>query len=61
MRFFLFSVIDTYQNQMESRYQEKSMLTDLFTQNKFWGWAGLTAIAICIGIIIWSFYPQDEE
>ncbi len=60
MKYFLLSVIDTYQNQMESKYQEQSILTDLFTQNKFWGWMGLTAIAICIAIIIWSFYPQDE-
>ncbi len=45
---------------MEARYQEKSMLTNLFIENKFWGWAGLTTIAICIGIILFSFYPKDE-
>ena len=60
MKYFLFLVLDAYQNQMETRYQEQSMLTNLFTQNKFWGWTGLTAIAISIGIILWSFYPKDE-
>ena len=60
MKSFLLSVVDTYQNQMEARYEEKSMLTNLFTENKFFGWAGLTAIAISIGIILWSFYPYDE-
>jgi len=27
----IFQVIDSYQYEMESRYQEKSMLTNLFT------------------------------
>jgi len=61
MKCFLLSVVDAYQNQMEASYQEKSMLTNLFTENKFWGWTGLTAIAISIGIILWSFYPNDEK
>ncbi len=61
MKRFLFLVVDTLQNQMEAKYQEKSMLTDLFIENKFWGWVGLTGIAISIGIIIWSFYPNDES
>ncbi|KGG22618.1 hypothetical protein EV08_0033 [Prochlorococcus marinus str. SS2] len=54
-------VVDIYQNQMEARYQEKSMLTNLFTENKLWGWFGLTLITISIGIILWSFYPKDES
>ena len=60
MKNLLLLVVDTYQNQMEANYQEKSMLTNLFTENKFWGWIGLTAIAISIGIVLWSFYPNDE-
>ena len=60
MKHFFFSVIDAYQNEMEARYHEKSMLTNLFIENKFWGWAGLTAVAISIGIILWSFYPKDN-
>ena len=34
-------VLDSYQYQMESSYQEKSSLTNLFTENKFIGWLGL--------------------
>ena len=60
MKQLFFSLIDTYQNKMESRYQEQSMLTDLFTENKFWGWFGLTLIVVAIGIVLWSFYPNDE-
>ena len=36
----IFQVIDSYQYEMESRYQEKSMLTNLFTEHKFIGWLG---------------------
>ena len=60
MKNIFFAVVDTYQNQMESSYQEKSMLTNLFTENKFWGWVGLTTIVVSIGIVLWSFYPNDE-
>ncbi len=59
MQRILVLVVDTYQNQMEAQYQEKSMLTNLFIEEKLWGWTGLTAITICIGIILWSFYPKD--
>ena len=61
MKYLIFLVIDTYQNQMEANYQEKSMLTNLFTENKFWGWVGLSAIAFSIVVIIWSFYPKDDK
>ena len=54
-----FSIVDTYQNSMEASYQEKSMLTNLFIENKFWGWMGLTTIVISLGIFFWSFYPKD--
>ncbi len=56
---FLFYVI---QYEMESKYQEKSMLTDLFTENKFWGWAGLLAIFLS-GCLIFIFQVRiwDEE
>ncbi|WP_036901883.1 MULTISPECIES: hypothetical protein [Prochlorococcus] len=60
MKNAFFLVVDTYQNQMEAQYSEVSMLTNLFTENKFFGWAGLAAIAIAIGVILWSFYPEDE-
>ena len=60
MKYFLLMIVDTYQNKMEASYQEQSMLTNLFIENKLWGWVGLTAITICIGIILLSFYPTDE-
>ena len=37
----IFLVLDSYQYQMESSYQETSSLTNLFTENKFIGWLGL--------------------
>ena len=44
----IFLVLDSYQYQMESSYQEKSMLTNLFTENKFIGWLGLFIIFFSI-------------
>ena len=51
------------QYEMEAKYQEKSMLTDLFTQNKFLGWTGLFTIFFAVCAIF--FYQirswEDEE
>ena len=55
-----FLVVNTFQNQIESSYQGKSILTNLVTQNKFLGWTRLTVIAIAIGTFLWSFYPKYE-
>tara|TARA_B100000131_G_C17973665_1_gene555540 strand:+ start:145 stop:333 length:189 start_codon:yes stop_codon:yes gene_type:complete len=60
MRRLLLLVIDAYQNQMEANYHEESLLTNLFIEDKFWGWTGLTIIVVCLGIFFWSFYPGDE-
>ena len=46
------------QNEMDARYVEKSSLTNLFTENKFWGWAGLLLIFVAIAAI---FYFQFQE
>ena len=46
------------QNEMDSRYVEQSSLTNLFTENKFWGWAGLLSIFVAISAI---FYFQFQE
>ena len=50
------------QNEMDARYQEKSMLTNLFTEHKFWGWAGLLLIfmAIC-AIFYFQFQAWENE
>ncbi len=46
------------QNNMEASYVEKSSLTNLFTEHKFWGWAGLLSIFVSIAAI---FYFQFQE
>ena len=54
----IFQVIDNYQYEMESRYQEKSMFTNLFTEHKFIGWLGLFIIFLSIFAI---FFFQAED
>ena len=55
------------QNEMDARYVEKSSLTNLFTENKFWGWAGLLLIFVAIAAIFyfqfqaWEQEDQEEE
>ena len=34
-------------------YAEKSQLTDLFTEHKFWGWIGLLTIFILICLVLY--------
>ncbi len=46
------------QNEMDSKYIEQSSLTNLFTEHKFWGWAGLLSIFVAICAI---FYFQFQE
>ena len=55
-------VIDSYQYQMESSYQEKSMLTNLFTENKFLGWFSLFLIFFSIfSIFIFQFFEWENK
>ena len=50
------------QNEMDARYQEKSMLTDLFTEHKFLGWAGLLLIFVAIcAILYFQFQAWEQE
>ena len=59
---YIFSVLDTYQYQMESRYQEKSSLTNLFTEHKFIGWLGLFIVFFSIfAIIIFQFLEWESK
>ena len=55
----------TIQYDMDANYQENSMLTDLFTEHKFWGWAGLLLIFITICVILFfqvrSWEEEDQE
>ena len=58
----IFLVIDSYQYQMESKYQETSSLTNLFTENKFLGWLGLFIIFFSIfAIIIFQFLEWESN
>ena len=45
------------QNEMDAKYVEKSSLTNLFTEHKFLGWAGLLSIFVAIAAI---FYFQFQ-
>ena len=59
---YIFLVIDSYQNQMESRYQENSYLTNLFTEHKFIGWLGLFIVFFSIfAIIIFQFLEWESN
>ena len=58
----IFIVLDSYQYQMESRYQEKSSLTNLFTENKFIGWLALFIVFFSIfAIIIFQFLEWESN
>ena len=58
----IFQVIDSYQYQMESKYQETSSLTNLFTENKFLGWLGLFIIFFSIfAIIIFQYLDWESN
>ena len=58
----VFQVLDSYQYQMESKYQESSSLTNLFTENKFLGWLGLFIVFFSIfAIIIFQFLEWESK
>ena len=58
----IFLVLDSYQYKMESRYQETSSLTNLFTENKFLGWLGLFIVFFSIfAIIIFQFLEWESN
>ena len=57
-----FLVLDSYQYQMESRYQETSSLTNLFTEHKFMGWLALfIAFFSIFAIIIFQFLEWESN
>ena len=49
------------QNEMDARYVEQSSLTNLFTEHKFWGWAGLLAIFVAIAAIFYFQFQAWEQ
>ena len=50
------------QNEMDARYVERSSLTNLFTEHKFLGWAGLLSIFVAIcSIFYFQFQAWEQE
>ncbi len=49
------------QNEMDARYVEQSSLTNLFTEHKFWGWAGLLLIFLAIAAIFYFQFQAWEQ
>jgi len=61
IKYFL-EIIDSYQYEMESKYQENSMLTNLFIENKFLGWLGLFIIFFSIfSIFVFQFLIWESK
>ena len=61
IKYFL-QVIDSYQYEMESTYQENSALTDLFIENKFLGWLGLFIIFFSIfAVFVFQFLDWESK
>ena len=61
IKYFL-EVIDSYQYEMESTYQENSMLTNLFIDNKFLGWLGLFIIFFSIfAVFVFQFLDWESK
>ena len=61
IKYFL-QVIDSYQYEMESTYQENSMLTKVFIENKFLGWLGLFIIFFAIfAIFVFQFFEWESK
>ena len=59
--------VGNIQNEMDARYIEQSSLTNLFTEHKFWGWAGLLLIFVAIAAIfyfqfqVWEQKDQEQK
>ena len=50
------------QNEMDASYVEQSSLTNLFTEQKFFGWAGLLSIFVAIcAIFYFQFQAWEQE
>ena len=49
------------QSEMDARYVEQSSLTNLFTEHKFWGWAGLLAIFVALAAIFYFQFQAWEQ
>ena len=58
----IFKVIDSYQYKMESRYQENSMLINIFTEHEFLVWFGLFIVFFSIfAIFVFQFLEWESN
>ena len=58
----IFQVIDSYQYEIVKRYQEKSMLTNLFTEHEFIGRLGLSIVFFCIfAIFVFQYLAEGSN
>ena len=47
------SILGYIKYELLPEYTEKSQLTDLFTEHKFWGWLGLLIIFLLISSVLY--------
>ena len=47
------SILGYVKYELLPEYNEKSQLTDLFTDHKFWGWLGLLTIFILVCTVLY--------
>jgi len=60
--FYADSWTGNIQNEMDASYVEQSSLTNLFTEQKILGWAGLLSIFVAIcAIFYFQFQAWEEE
>ena len=53
--------LNSIQSEMDARYVEQSSLTNLFTEHKFWGWAGLLSIFVALAAIFYFQFQVWEQ
>ena len=53
--------LNSIQSEMDARYVEQSSLTNLFTEHKFWGWAGLLSIFLALAAIFYFQFQAWEQ
>ena len=49
------------QSEMDANYLEQSSLTNLFSEHKFWGWAGLLSIFVALAAILYFQFQAWEQ
>ena len=49
------------QSEIDAKYLEQSSLTNLFTEHKFWGWAGLISIFVALAAIFYFQFQVWEQ